>query len=118
MTPMNDKQKDLALQMAVVRARMSRDYRDYTAYNLLKKELDELLARFDLAASAPKRKPTTKDIEKPCERTPGWFSIVCREYGWTDSGWSIGFGHTYPKACADMIYAGLVATGNVPEVGE
>ncbi len=120
---MNDKQKELALEMAVVRARMSMEHLAVNDYNPLKKELTELLAAFDAAADAPKRKYTVADIKKPqqCVGMNGdyWY-IRCVGNDWTSVGWvkqregSSGF----KRHVADVIYAGLVATGNVPEVGE
>lgn len=106
---MNDKQKEIALKMAVVRARMSLEYLDTKDYIPLKKELAELLAAFDAAADAPK--PSVNDL---------YYIYYNDKFVWGGHGWTAasGFGYGYPKETADMIYAGLVATGNVPEVGE
>lgn len=114
---MNDKQKEIALELAVEVARclVNPSYRVEKMCSLLRDHAE--------AADAPKRKYTVKDIEKP-KRCVGmnrdyWY-IRCGEYDWTSVGWakqregSSGFqGHV-----ADVIYAGLVATNNVPEVGE
>lgn len=74
---------------------------------------------FPIAADHPKRKFMVDDIQKPqLQRTTNgdyWY-IRCGEYDWTSSGWvrqpegKSGF----PLRVANIIYAGLVATGNVP----
>ena len=113
---MNDKQKEIALKMAVVRARMSLEYLDTKDYIPLKKELAELLTAYDAISDPPKRKPTTADIK--VEDDEGFRRVWCREYGWTDRGWVWRVSHVYSPLMAEIIRAGLVATGNVPEVGE
>lgn len=77
----------------------------------------------EAAADAPKRKYTVADIKRPqimrMARGAYWY-IRCGDYDWTGFGWhrqpegSSG----YSKLEADVLYAGLVATSNVPEVGE
>lgn len=116
---MNDKQKEIALEMSVVHARMSADRLSAGAYLTLSEQLGLLLAAFDIAADAPKRKYTVESIRKPHQIGGGdsW-AIACGNYEWTQRGWSREAGDVFLKATADAIYAGLVATGNVPKVGE
>lgn len=124
MTPMNDAQKDIALQLAVIRAQMTAASTANTyRYDELGRELIKLLTAYDAAADAPKRKYTVADIKRPqimrMARGAYWY-IRCGDYDWTSDGWSMQRegASGFPKHVADVIYAGLVATGNVPEVGE
>jgi len=111
---MNDKQKEIALELAVEVARclVNPSYRVEKMCSLLRDHAE--------AADAPKRKYTVKDIEKP-KKVDGdspLYRIYCGRFGWTEKGWSEGMYSVHMQQTADMIYAGLVATGNVPEVGE
>lgn len=118
---MNDKQKDIALEMAVSVCQWLASLSDSEKARCVNRSR-ELIAAFDSAADAPKRKPTTADISAPQQDAKsgfGWYRIRCHEFGWTSDGWVRGNrGHGYTKKEADAFYAGLVATGNVPEVGE
>lgn len=119
---MNDKQKNIALEMIVAHVRWSKCLDD-RANRTMWEKTSELLAAFDAAADAPKRKYTVWDIEKPQimrQNHGDYWYIRCGDYDWTSDGWfrqSEG-ASGFPKHVADVIYAGLVATGNVPEVGE
>lgn len=113
---MNDKQKDILLN--AIGYHLTLQYKspspelrpDY------ERRIRELLAAFDAAADAPKRKYTVADIK--VEDDEGFRRVWCREYGWTDRGWVWRVSHVYSQLMAEVIRAGLVATGNVPEVGE
>jgi hypothetical protein len=111
---MNDKQKDIALEMGKWACRCIATG-DIGGGSARAKMLNKA---YEDAADAPKRKPTTKDIAK--YRLPdGDWCIKCRGYGWTFNGWnSYGAYNPLTELTASIVYAGLVATGNVPEVGE
>lgn len=119
---MNDKQKELALELGVVACRWISSLSTPKAHRL-RRESTELLAAFDAATDAPKRKYTVADIKRPqimrMAHGDYWY-IRCGDYDWTSDGWSMQRegASGFPKHVADVIYAGLVATGNVPEVGE
>jgi len=108
--------------------------------NHLRKVLEELITRSDLQAAAivamdgpdgddvsakvkaltahvaPKKKYTVEDIKRGIVAT-GWHYIYCGGYGYSSSGWykQRPDGSCFMKEVADVIYAGLVATGNIPE---
>lgn len=119
---MNDKQKELALEAAVLAVRWLAS-NDNAEVSRIYAEAKAIVSALDAAADAPKRKYMVADIQKPkqCVGMNGdyWY-IRCGGYDWTSVGWakqrkgSSGF----QRHVADVIYAGLVATGNVPEVGE
>ena len=115
---MNDKQKELALELGVVACRWISSLSTPKAHRL-RRESTELLAAFDAAADAPKRKYTVADIKKPLRRRDSfeWY-IECGEYFYGVLGWTKCNTFTYSQDNAEVLYAGLVATGNVPEVGE
>lgn len=110
---MNDKQKEIALELAVEVARclVNPSYRVEKMCSLLRDHAE--------AAVAPKKKYTVEDIKRGISDVD-WHYIYCGEYGYSTSGWckQRPDGSCFKKEVADVIYAGLVATNNVPEVGE
>lgn len=115
---MNDKQKGLALEMAVQACRWLTTVAPHETDDA-RKRCKELMSDYMLAADPKPRPLTVEDIQKP---QPGfgvnvdyWY-IRCGDYDWTSDGWfrqpegSSG----YPKHVADVLYAGLVATKTLP----
>ncbi len=72
------------------------------------------------SAVVQKKKPTVADIEEPKQdgNNMPWYRIKCLDFGWTSRGWEKGRGYGYFLEDAKVIYDGLVAKGNVPEVEE
>jgi len=65
---------------------------------------------------APKKKYTVEDIKRGIDASD-WHYIYCGEYGYSTGGWckQRPNGSYFMKEVADAIYAGLVATNNIPE---
>ena len=65
---------------------------------------------------APKKKYTVEDIKRGISDVD-WHYIYCGEYGYSTSGWckQRPDGSCFKKEVADVIYAGLRATNNLPE---
>ena len=106
----------------------------------LRKVLEELIARSNLQTAAivamegpepanmhakvaaltahvaPKKKYTVEDIKRGISDVD-WHYIYCGEYGYSTSGWckQRPDGSCFKKEVADVIYAGLRATNNLPE---
>ena len=101
------------------------------------KIIDELITRSDLQTAAivalagddkieaveklvahvaPPKKYTVEDIKRGISNVD-WHYIYCGEYGYSTSGWckQRPDGSCFKKEVADVIYAGLRATNNLPK---
>ena len=70
-----------------------------------------------VAHTAPEKRPyTVEDIKRGISNVD-WHYIYCGEYGYSTSGWckQRPDGSCFKKEVADVIYAGLRATNNLPE---
>lgn len=69
-----------------------------------------------VAHVAPKKKYTVEDIKRGISNVD-WHYIYCGEYGYSTSGWckQRPDGSCFKKEVADVIYAGLRATNNLPK---
>lgn len=69
-----------------------------------------------VAHTAPKKKYTVEDIKRGIDASD-WHYIYCGEYGYSTGGWckQRPNGSYFMKEVADVIYAGLRATNNLPE---
>ena len=65
---------------------------------------------------APPKKYTVEDIKRGISNVD-WHYIYCGEYGYSTSGWckQRPDGSCFKKEVADVIYAGLRATNNLPK---
>ncbi len=115
---MNDKQKELALEMAVQTGTWLASNNGDEMVEAWKK-CRELRSAFDLAADPPKRKYTVDDIQRPrLQRRPhgDYWYIRCGDYDWTSDGWckQPEGSSAFAMHVANVIYAGLVATATLP----
>lgn len=68
---------------------------------------------------APKRRYPVGNIKRTKSYGENdWSYINCGDFGWCEGGWRLHTSDAYDDQTASMIYAGLVATGNTPEVPE
>lgn len=112
---MKDKQKDIVLELAF--AHILHEFRGVNKIENLCK-INRLIKDFYAIENSPNNNTHNSVVEKieKVDIGSGWWNIRCGEYGWYDSGWSVGNGYPYIKLTVDLIYKGLVDTGNVPEV--
>lgn len=80
--------------------------------------IDAIAVALRSVVYANRRKPyEASDIEKPYQvGGEDCWVIKCGDFGWAQQGWVKTAGDVFKKATADALYAGLVSSGNVPEV--